>query len=173
VIGSNMASPASSRQGRTPCISQVVGVPILGRCDESPELLRLAMYSVHGIVGTSSIPWIRAAIELYSGSGSAAKRCSMSIWPARSSLFRFFRAEQIFLSSPSDGVKGLVGRPPAISPGVAPSRLLPTLIWWSRKESGLPGSRASSHRLTRPELGGHRVRSTPYSSGQSRGAGAC
>ena len=72
---------------------------------------------------------LRSAKELYSDSGSATIKWSMSRCPSRSCLFRFLKAAQTSLSSPSIGLNALSGKPAAISSGVVPNRLFPTLMW--------------------------------------------
>jgi hypothetical protein len=57
---------------------------------------------------------------------------------------------------PSIRLKASSGIPAAMRSGVVPSRLLPHLMWASRKLSGRPGSSASVQRVT-AEFNGHRV----------------
>jgi hypothetical protein len=53
------------------------------------------------------------------------------------------------------GLKASSGMPAAISSGVAPTRLLPTRMWWSRK--GLAGLQGLQPKADPAQLGGHGV----------------
>ena len=65
-------------------------------------------------------------------------------------------------SSPVTGLKASLGMPSAMRAGTAPSRELPHLIWWSRKDRGLPGSKASIQSATLHSSTDIGLRSTPY-----------
>ena len=98
----------------------------------------------------------------------------MSRWPlSRSARFRRLSPVQTFQSSPCWGLNASSGRPASISSGVVPSRLFPTRMWWSRGESGLPGSSASSHRLTRHSSAAIGFMSTPYRQRPMTSRSAC
>ena len=79
----------------------------------------------------------------------------------RSCLFRFFKALAQDLSSPSMGVNASSGMPSAINLGVVPNRLFPHFMWWSKNDSGFPGSIASIQRLTLQSSTAIGLRSTP------------
>ena len=144
-------------EGGTPGVGPEAGVLVVRAVDELDVAVLDGRDCRDGIVGAAVEPGrtrragCRASRTARTGS---LARCSYS---ARSRLFCFFNSRAAAFTSPSIGWKASSGIPLAKSAGVAPSRLLPHWMWWSRNESGLPGSRASIHRADLAQLDGHRV----------------
>ena len=59
--------------------------------------------------------------------------------------------------SPSMGLKASSGMPEEIRSGVVPSRLLPTRMWWSRKERGPAGDERLHPKAHLAQLGSHGI----------------